>query len=127
MFKSILVISIGGAAGSLLRWLLNVRLNGLFSVVPFGTLVANLFGCYLIGLAIGYFSSHQTLDPAWRLFVITGFIGGLTTFSKFSAEVVTMMQSGRLVWAFGTISLHVGGSLAMTILGILTVMLIQQH
>lgn len=123
MLKSIVVIGLGGAAGCLMRWLLSSKLNGVFSVIPFGTLTANLVGCYLIGVAIAYLGAHPTLGPEWRLFVVTGFLGGLTTFSTFSAEVVSFLQSGRLMWAFGAITLHVAGALAMTFLGITTVVL----
>jgi CrcB protein len=118
MLKSILIISAGGAIGCLARWGLGVRLNGLFAAVPLGTLIANLAGCYLIGLAIAYLGARPMLAPEWRLFLITGLLGGLTTFSSFSAEVVTMLQGGRVMWAFATLSLHVIGGLAMTFLGI---------
>jgi CrcB protein len=123
MLKSILVISAGGAVGCIARWVLSARLNGLFTSIPFGTLVANLAGCYMIGLAIAFLGARPMLAPEWRLFLVTGFLGGLTTFSTFSAEVVTMLQAGRMMWAFGTIALHVIGGLTMTFLGIATVML----
>jgi CrcB protein len=118
---SILPISLGAAFGAVLRWLLSTRLNSLFPALPPGTLVANLVGGYLIGVAISYFALHVDLPPQWRLLVITGFLGGLTTFSTFSAEVVTQIQQGSLFWAFATIATHVLGSLLMTFLGMATV------
>lgn len=118
---SILSISLGAALGAVMRWLLSTRLNSLFPALPLGTLAANLIGGYLIGVAISYFALHVELPPQWRLLVITGFLGGLTTFSTFSAEVVTQLQQGNLVWAFAGIAVHVLGSLAMTMLGMATV------
>jgi CrcB protein len=94
-----------------------VRLNSLFPVVPPGTLAANLIGGYIIGFAIAYLAQAQNLAPEWRLLIITGFCGGLTTFSTFSAEVVTQIQEGQWVWALGAIAVHVTGSLLMTIAG----------
>jgi CrcB protein len=102
---------------------LSARFNGVLAAIPLGTLLANLAGCYLIGLAIAYLGTRPMLAPEWRLFLVTGFLGGLTTFSTFSAEVVTLLQSGRLMWAFGALALHVMGGLLMTFLGITTVML----
>lgn len=125
MFNSIAAIAVGGSLGCLLRWFLSMSLNGLFPSVPPGTLTANLVGGYLIGVAIAFFSSHPGLAPEWRLFVITGFLGGLTTFSTFSAEVVTLLQQGRFLWSCGAIAVHVGGSLAMTLLGIGTVAMLK--
>jgi fluoride exporter len=121
MFWSpVLAISIGAAAGALLRWQLGVRLNSLFPTVPLGTLSANLVGGYIIGFAVAYFAQASNLAPEWRLFIITGFCGGLTTFSTFSAEVVTLLQEGQLLWAVGAIAIHVTGSLIMTIAGLLS-------
>jgi fluoride exporter len=121
MFSSIAAISIGAVGGALLRWLLGLQLNSLFPTVPPGTLAANLIGGYLIGVAVAFFSTHPSLAPEWRLLVVTGFLGGLTTFSTFSAEVVSLLQEGRLMWALGAIGIHVAGSLCMTLLGIMTV------
>jgi fluoride exporter len=123
MFNSILAIGIGAALGAVLRWVLGTSLNALFPTIPPGTLAANLLGGYLIGLAVAFFGQHTGLAPEWRLFVITGFLGGLTTFSTFSAEVSTLLQQGRLVWAMGAISIHVAGSLAMTLAGMATLTL----
>jgi CrcB protein len=120
MFNSILAISAGASLGAVLRWLLGSSLNALFPAIPPGTLVANLIGGYLIGLAVAFFGQHAGLAPEWRLFVITGFLGGLTTFSTFSAEVTGLLQQGRLVWAGLAISTHVIGSLIMTLLGMAT-------
>ena len=102
----VIAISIGAALGALLRWGLGTQLNALFPSLPPGTLAANLVGGYLIGLAIAFFASHPSLPPEWRLFVITGFLGGLTTFSTFSAEVVTQLMGGRTGWALATIAIH---------------------
>jgi len=113
-------ISVGAALGALLRWQLGLRLNSLFPAIPAGTLTANLVGGYLIGLAIGYFAQAPAIAPEWRLLIITGFCGGLTTFSTFSAEVVTLLQSGRLALAAGAIALHVSGSLLMTLAGLVS-------
>lgn len=121
MLNSILAISLGASLGAVLRWLLGLTLNSFFPTVPLGTLTANLVGGYLIGVAIALFAAHPDLTPEWRLLIITGFLGGLTTFSTFSAEVTTLLQQGRLTWAAGAISLHVCGSLAMTLLGLATV------
>ena len=120
MWKAILAIALGAALGALLRWQLGARLNSLFPAVPAGTLAANLIGGYIIGLAIAYFAYAPDISPAWRLFIITGFCGGLTTFSTFSAEVITLLQEGRLTWAMGAIATHVSGSLLMTLAGLAT-------
>lgn len=121
MFQSIVAVSVGASFGALLRWFFGIQLNSLFPAIPPGTLAANLIGGYLIGVAVAFFGNHPALPPEWRLFVITGFLGGLTTFSTFSAEVVSLLQQGRLAWAMGSIALHVVGSLLMTLLGIATV------
>ncbi len=123
MFLSIAVISIGAALGALFRWLLGTQLNSLFPSLPPGTLLANLIGGYLIGVAVAFFTSHPALSPEWRLLTVTGFLGGLTTFSTFSAEVVGQLMAGRITWALTTIAVHVLGSVAMTLLGIGTVSL----
>lgn len=121
MLNSILTISIGASLGAVLRWLLGMSLNALFPAIPPGTLAANLIGGYLIGVALAVFAHHPGLTPEWRLFVITGFLGGLTTFSTFSAEVTVLIQEGRILWAVGAIGAHLIGSLLMTMLGLATV------
>jgi fluoride exporter len=121
MLYSVVAISIGAAAGALLRWCFGLMLNSLFPTMPLGTLTSNLVGGYLIGVAVAFFGIHNEIAPEWRLLVITGFLGGLTTFSTFSAEVTTLIQQGRLAWAGATISAHVIGSVAMTMLGIASV------
>ncbi|MBX3617289.1 MAG: fluoride efflux transporter CrcB [Nitrosomonas sp.] len=121
MFNSLLAICLGASLGAVLRWLLGMSLNALFPAIPPGTLAANLIGGYLIGVALAVFAHHPGLTPEWRLFVITGFLGGLTTFSTFSAEVTALVQEGRILWAAGAIGVHVIGSLLMTMLGLATV------
>jgi CrcB protein len=121
MAWSIVSICAGASLGALLRWLLAGRYNPLFTALPLGTLAANLLGGYLIGIAVAYFANHPQLPPQARLFVVTGFLGGLTTFSTFSAEVVTQLQNGHWPWAFATASAHLFGSLVSTALGIATV------
>ncbi len=123
MLTSIASIAVGAALGAALRWILGNQLNTLFPMIPPGTLTANLLGGYLIGIAVAYFGDHPTLPLEIRLFAITGFLGGLTTFSTFSAEVVALLQEGRLIWAVGAIAVHVAGSLGMTLLGMQTVAL----
>jgi len=120
MLIAVFAISLGAAIGALLRWGLGVVLNHLFPALPPGTLVANLVGAYLIGVAMSVFAQAGTLPPEWRLFIVTGFLGGLTTFSSFSAEVVTLMQQGRAAWAMATVATHVLGSLALTLAGMAT-------
>jgi fluoride exporter len=121
MLPSLLAIGVGAALGAILRFYLAVWLNALFPQVPPGTLAANLVGGYLVGVAIAFFIGHPGVPPEWRLFVITGFLGGLTTFSTFSAEVTALLQGGRLLWAMIAIAAHVIGSLVMTLLGFATV------
>ena len=125
MLNSIVAISVGAALGAVLRWVLGTRLNPILPGMPLGTLAANLVGGYLVGIAVAVFATNTTLAPEWKLFIVTGFLGGLTTFSTFSAEVVSLIHEGRLAWAFGTISAHVAGSLLMTLLGIATVSLLR--
>ena len=120
MWKSILAISLGAALGALLRWVLGDKLNSLFPTIPPGTLVANLIGAYIVGVAIAFFASYTALAPEWRLLIITGFCGGLTTFSTFSAELVPLLQQGRLSWALSAVALHVAGSVLFTFAGIAT-------
>jgi len=119
MWKIFIAIAIGAALGAWLRWLLGLKLNTLLPHLAVGTLTANLLGAYIIGLAIAFFSSTN-LSPEWKLLIITGFCGSLTTFSTFSAEVVVLFEHGRLGWAAGVISAHLAGSLLMTLAGMLT-------
>ena len=118
MWKSIVAICVGASLGALLRWWLGARLNSHFPTIPPGTLAANLIGGYIIGMAVAFFASFPALPPEWRLFIITGFCGGLTTFSTFSAELVTLLQEGRALSACGAIAAHLAGSVAMTLAGI---------
>ncbi len=127
MLNSILAISAGASLGAVLRWLLGTALNALFPAIPPGTLLANLVGGYLIGLAVAFFGQQAGLAPEWRLFVITGFLGGLTTFSTFSAEVTSLLQQGRMLVAGAAIAVHVLGSLAMTLLGMATFALLRSN
>lgn len=113
-----IAVGIGAALGAWLRWGLSLWLNPVFPVLPYGTLAANLLGGYLIGLALAFFLHNPDLSPEWRLFLVTGFLGGLTTFSTFSAEVFTQMARGQLGWALLTAGLHLFGSLTMTALGV---------
>jgi CrcB protein len=120
MLPSILAISAGASLGALSRWLLGLGFNAIWATMPLGTLIANLVGGYLIGLSISYFEANAGLPTELKLFIITGFLGGLTTFSTFSAEVVAILQVGSYLRAFATIGLHVLGSLALTLLGMAT-------
>ena len=113
---AVLAISVGASIGALARWGLGLWLTP-GGVIPWGTLAANLIGGYLIGVCLAVFQALPDLDPAWRLAIVTGFLGGLTTFSSFSAEVVTLLQQTRYALAFGTALLHVAGSLLLTIAG----------
>jgi CrcB protein len=122
MWRSFIAVAVGGALGCLFRWYLAIFLNRYFPAVPPGTLAANLIGCYIIGAAVALFTVHTAIPPEWRLFIATGFCGGLTTFSTFSIEVVMLMQSGRSLLAVGAIAAHLLGSLSMTVAGIATVM-----
>ena len=116
---SILAICIGASAGALARWGLGLWLSP-GGLIPWGTLAANLIGGYLIGVCIAVFQAMPQLDPVWRLLLITGFLGGLTTFSSFSAEVVGFLMTERYALALATATVHVAGSLLMTVLGIKT-------
>jgi CrcB protein len=127
MLNSIALISVGAAAGAVLRWLLGLGLNGLFPAIPPGTLAANLIGGYLVGIAMESLSGPLGMSPELRLLVITGFLGGLTTFSTFSAEVAQLLQQGRLALAGVEIAAHLGGSVVLTLLGIATVMFARRY
>jgi len=115
------VVGIGAALGAWARWGLGVALNSVVPTLPLGTLAANLIGGYLVGVAVELFVQHSGITPEVRLFIITGFLGGLTTFSTFSAEAVTLLARQQYTWALGLIGLHLIGSLALTLLGIVTV------
>lgn len=107
----------GAGIGALLRWGLGSRLNPVFPALPLGTLAANLLGGFLVGLAVAYFGRYPTLPPEVRLWVITGFLGGLTTFSTFSAEVVTLLARGEYLWGLAVSGAHLFGSLLLTAAG----------
>jgi len=113
-------VGAGAAVGAWLRWGFSVLWNAIHPALPYGTLAANLIGGYLIGLAVAFFRVHPSLSPEWRLLAITGFLGGLTTFSTFSSEVVGNLMAGDYRWALAHVVLHLGGSLALTGLGIWT-------
>ncbi|MDR7149210.1 CrcB protein [Hydrogenophaga palleronii] len=114
---SVLAICLGACVGALARWRLGLWLNHGTALLPWGTLAANWIGAYLVGMAVVYFQNQTQLDPAWRLAIVTGCLGALTTFSTFSVEVVGMLQHGRWLLATGTASLHLFGSLALTLAG----------
>lgn len=115
-----LAVGLGAAIGAWLRWAFGVWLGGLHAFVQMGTLAANLAGGYLIGIALGFFAAQPQLSPEWRLFVITGFLGGLTTFSSFSGESVTLLQRSEFGWALLHTALHLAGSLLLCAAGFAT-------
>jgi len=117
---ALVAVFVGAGLGACLRFALGESLNRLLPAMPLGTLAANLLGGYLVGLAIGFFSWRAELSPLWRLLCITGFLGGLTTFSTFSAEVVNALGRGETGWALATAAAHLVGSLALTALGLAT-------
>lgn len=120
MFNTIIAISMGASLGAVLRWFLGTKLNHIYPNLPIGTLTANIVGGYLIGFFIAYFAQNTSLSPEWKLLIITGFLGGLTTFSTFSAEMVSLLQQNNYQSFFIGLIAHVIGSLIMTILGIFT-------
>ena len=120
-----LAVGIGAALGAWLRWWLGIAFNPVLPTLPLGTLAANLIGAYLVGVAVAFFSEYSGLPPEARLFVITGFMGGLTTFSTFSAESVSLLSRAEYLWVLAHSAAHLGGSLVMTTLGILTVTLLK--
>lgn len=113
-------VGVGAAVGAWLRWAFSVLWNAANPALPYGTLTANLVGGYLIGLAVGFFGAHVELSPEWRLLAVTGFLGGLTTFSTFSSEVVGNLMAGDYGWAAVHLLAHLGGSLLLTVLGLWT-------
>ncbi len=118
-------VGVGAALGAWLRWLLGMVLNPVFPTVPLGTLAANIVGGYLIGAAVEYFTQHAGVPPEARLLIITGFLGGLTTFSTFSAETVALLARAQYGWALVLISAHLFGSVLATVLGIITIKALQ--
>ncbi|WP_449550449.1 fluoride efflux transporter CrcB [Lelliottia amnigena] len=116
MLQLLLAVFIGGGTGSVARWFLSMRFNPMHQAIPLGTLTANLIGAFIIGMGLAWFNRMTHIDPMWKLLVTTGFCGGLTTFSTFSAEVVFLLQDGRINWALGNIAVNMLGSFAMTAL-----------
>ena len=121
----VFAVGVGAALGAWLRWAFSIVFNPVFPTVPLGTLAANIVGGYLIGIAVEYFTQHAAMPPEARLFVITGFLGGLTTFSTFSAEAVALLARTQWAWACVLIGSHLAGSIVATVLGILTMKALQ--
>jgi CrcB protein len=119
-FAGFAAVGVGAALGAWLRWVLGIALNATVPQLPLGTLAANLLGGYLIGLIVAWLEGAAGLAPELRLFLVTGFLGGLTTFSAFSGEAVALLMQGRYGWAFAHVGSHLFGSLALTVLGIKT-------
>jgi CrcB protein len=117
----LLAIAVGAVLGAWLRWGLSYWLNPKLAQLPLGTLAVNVFGGYLIGLAVAVFAAHPAISPAWRLVIVTGFLGSMTTFSTFSAEAVALVQGGSYGSALLHAALHLLGSIAATFAGIATV------
>jgi len=118
---ALLAVFVGAGLGACARYGLGEAMNRWLPQLPLGTLAANLLGGYLVGVAIALLAMRADLSPLWRLFVITGMLGGLTTFSTFSAEVVHALERGQPAWALATAAAHLAGSLALTALGLWTV------
>lgn len=114
MLQLLLAVFIGGGTGSVARWFLSMRFNSLHQAIPLGTLAANLIGAFIIGMGLAWFNRMTDIDPMWKLLITTGFCGGLTTFSTFSAEVVFLLQEGRVGWALTNIAVNMLGSFALT-------------
>ncbi len=117
---SVIAICLGACVGALARWRLGLWLTTPGALLPWGTLAANWIGAYAIGLAFAFFNAQPQLDPVWRLAIVTGLLGALTTFSTFSIEVMTLLQQGRVLMASGVAGLHLFGSLLLTWLGLKT-------
>lgn len=127
MFSTLLAVFIGGGIGSVVRWYVSLKMNGMSPLLPAGTLTVNLVGAFIIGLGIAIFTRLTHIDPVWKLLITTGFCGGLTTFSTFSLEVVYMLQDGRFGAALLNIALNLAGSLAMTLLAFMLVSWFSAH
>ena len=126
MYLSLLSIALGSVIGAWLRWGISLRFNSVFENIPFGTVIVNLIGAFIIGLAVSFFS-NSSISPNYKLFVVTGFCGALTTFSTFSVEIVALLQASKFEYAISTIAIHVIGSLIFTVLGILSYQFITNH
>jgi CrcB protein len=120
MAITLLAISLGAALGAMLRYGLSIALNAFLPSLPPGTLAANWIAAYVVGFGIAWFAANPSVPVPWRLFVITGLAGGLSTFSTFSAELLFILREGRFGWSAGMLVLHVAGSLSMTVLGMAT-------
>jgi CrcB protein len=120
LLPALAAVAVGAILGAWLRWALSYWLNPRVAHLPLGTLASNLIGGYLVGLAVALFAAHPSIGPVWRLLLITGFLGGLTTFSTFSAESVVLLQGEQ--WGAATVHvlLHVVGSVVATVAGIAT-------
>lgn len=116
MLQLLLAVFIGGGTGSVARWMLSMKLNPAHQIIPLGTLTANLVGAFIIGMGLAWFNRMTHIDPVWKVLITTGFCGGLTTFSTFSAEVVFLLQEGRVSWALLNVAVNLLGSFAMTAL-----------
>nr|WP_113864685.1 fluoride efflux transporter CrcB [Brenneria salicis]NMN92255.1 CrcB protein [Brenneria salicis ATCC 15712 = DSM 30166]RBP67591.1 camphor resistance protein CrcB [Brenneria salicis ATCC 15712 = DSM 30166]RLM32422.1 fluoride ion transporter CrcB [Brenneria salicis ATCC 15712 = DSM 30166] len=127
MFSTLLAVFLGGGLGSVARWQLGMRFNGLYPALPFGTLFANLIGAFIIGGALAYFVRHPSLEQHWKMLITSGRCGGLTTFSTFSAEVVMFLQNGHLAAAGLHVLLNLAGSFLMTALAFTLVTWIAAH
>ena len=126
MYFSLLSIALGSIFGAWLRWGISLKFNNVFENIPFGTVLVNLIGAFIIGLAVSFFS-NSSISPNYKLFVVTGFCGALTTFSTFSIEIVELLQASKLEYAISTIAIHVIGSLIFTVLGILSYQFFTNH
>ena len=126
MYLSLLSIALGSVIGAWLRWGISLRFNIVFENIPFGTVIVNLTGAFIIGLAVSFFS-NSAISPNYKLFVVTGFCGALTTFSTFSVEIVALLQASKFEYAISTIAIHVIGSLIFTVLGILSYQFFTNH
>lgn len=114
---AVIAVGVGAAFGACVRWMLGHWLNPIVASLPLGTLMANLGGGYVIGICVGFFSANPQLSPEWKLLIVTGFLGGLTTFSTFSAEAMNLLQKGDWMWALGHSALHLIGSIACCFAG----------